>query len=84
MDSVSMARKLAYEIPVFAGLSYIGQGNSKTSSTIFCHIKSSKTPAKLVDILKSNGIDINKKGVGYIQTIKLDSLLGVTEEDIEI
>ncbi|MDP8221274.1 MAG: PTS sugar transporter subunit IIA [Candidatus Stygibacter frigidus] len=84
VDSISMARKLAYEIPVFAGLSYIGQGNSKSSSMIFCHIKSRQTPQKLAEILKSNGININKKGVGYIQTFKLDSLLGVTEEDIDV
>jgi len=51
---------------------------------IFCHIKSRQTSQKLADILKSNGIDINKKGVGYIQTIKLESLLGVTEEDIDV
>lgn len=84
VDSVSMARKLAYEIPVFAGLSYIGQGNSKTSTMIFCHIKSSQTPLRLSEILKSNGIDIRKKGVGYIQTIKLESILGETEEDIQL
>jgi nitrogen PTS system EIIA component len=84
VDSISMARKLAYEIPVFAGLSYIGQGNSKTSTMIFCHIKSKKTPQKLANILKSNGIDLNKRGTGYIQTLKLDSIIGDTEEDIDI
>jgi len=84
VDSVSMAKKLAYEIPVFAGLSYIAQGNSKSSSMIFCHIKNSKTPEKLSDILKSNGIDINKKGIGYIQTLKLESLIGETKENIEL
>ncbi len=84
VDSISMARKLAYEIPVFAGLSYIGQGNSKSSTMIFCHIKNRKTPVRLTEILKSNGIDIVKKGIGYIQTLKLDSLLGETEEDIDV
>ncbi|MCF7911976.1 MAG: PTS sugar transporter subunit IIA [Candidatus Cloacimonetes bacterium] len=84
VDSISMARKLAYEIPVFAGLSYIGQGNSKTSTMIFCHIKSRETPQKLAKILKSNGIDLNKRGTGYIQTIKLANIIGDTEEDIDI
>jgi nitrogen PTS system EIIA component len=84
VDSISMARKLAYEIPVFAGLSYIGQGNSKSSTMIFCQINNRQTPAKLTEILKSNGIDINKKGVGYIQTIKIDTLIGETEEEIDL
>ena len=84
VDSVSMARKLAYDIPVFAGLSYIGGNNSKSSSMLFCHIKNPRIPLHLANLLKSNGIDLNKKGTGYIQLIKLESIIGNPEEEIEL
>lgn len=84
VDSVSMARKLAYDIPVFAGLSYIGSGDSKSSNMLFCHIRNPRLPLHLANLLKSNGIDLNKKGTGYIQLIKLESIIGIPEEDIDL
>ncbi|MCF7919853.1 MAG: PTS sugar transporter subunit IIA [Candidatus Cloacimonetes bacterium] len=84
VDSVSMARKLAYDIPVFAGLSYIGTGSSKFSNMLFCHITNPRIPQHLANLLKSNGIDLKKKGIGYIQLIKLESIIGEPEEEINI
>lgn len=84
LDSVSMARKLAYEMPVFAGLSYMAQGKSKQSNVIFAHIESRNSAVKLAELLKENGIDLDKKGVGFIQVIKVEDVIGNFEEDIDL
>ncbi|MBN1327795.1 MAG: PTS sugar transporter subunit IIA [Candidatus Cloacimonetes bacterium] len=84
VDSTSMARKLAYEMPIFAGLSYMAQGKSKTSRLIFALIDNSTTAHKLAGILKANGIDLSRKGVGFIQTIKIDNIIGNPEENVEL
>ncbi len=84
VDTISMAKKLAYEIPVFAGLSYMAQGKSKRSNVIFSHIENKDIAHKLAGLLKENGIDLDKKGVGYIQIIKVEDIIGNYEEDIEL
>ena len=84
VDATSMAKKLAYEVPVFAGLSYMAQGKSKLSSLIFAHIENRETAHKLAELLKSNGIDLNSKGVGFIQTIRVENVIGNFEEEIEL
>ncbi|MCK4696536.1 MAG: hypothetical protein KAT74_12270, partial [Candidatus Cloacimonetes bacterium] len=84
VDTISMAKKLAYEIPVFAGLSYMAQGKSKRSNVIFAHIENKDIAHKLAGLLKENGIDLDKKGVGFIQTIKVEDIIGNYEEDIEL
>jgi mannitol/fructose-specific phosphotransferase system IIA component (Ntr-type) len=84
LDATSMAKKLAYEMPVFAGLSYMAQGKSKHSSLIFAHIEYREIARKLANLLKENGIDLYKTGVGFIQTIKVDDVIGNFEEDIEL
>lgn len=84
LDSTSMVRKLAYEMPVFAGLSYMAQGKNKDSNVIFAHIEDKNTANKLAELLKENGIDLYKKGVGYIQIIRVENVIGSYEEDIEL
>ncbi|MBC8465899.1 PTS sugar transporter subunit IIA, partial [bacterium] len=84
LDATSMAKKLAYEMPVFAGLSYMAQGKSQHSYLIFAHIEYRDIARKLANLLKENGIDLNKTGVGFIQTIKVDEVIGNFEEDIEL
>lgn len=84
VDSVSMARKMAYEMPVFAGLSYMAQGKSSSSSLIFAHIEKRNQAEQLARLLKDYKIDFNKKGVGFIQVIKLENVIGSFEEDIDI
>ncbi|MCD4797126.1 MAG: PTS sugar transporter subunit IIA [Candidatus Cloacimonetes bacterium] len=84
IDATSMARKLAYELPVFAGLSYMAQGKSKRSTIILAHIESRDLAYKLSQLLKENGIDLDKKGVGFIQIIEVADIIGNYEEDIEL
>jgi mannitol/fructose-specific phosphotransferase system IIA component (Ntr-type) len=84
VDATSMAKTLAYELPIFAGLSYMAQGKSKRSSLIFAHIENRNLARKLADLVKENGIDLSRKGVGYIQTIRVEDIIGNFEEDIEL
>lgn len=84
VDSTSMAKKLAYEMPVFAGLSYMTPGKSKKSQLIFAYLENKNMAIKLAKLLKEHKVDLDKKGVGYIQTIKIDALIGNPEEEIEL
>jgi len=84
IETSSMARKLAYEMPVFAGLSYMAQGKSKQSQLYICSITGKHIAEQFVSILKNNGLDLNKKGVGHIQLIPVESVLGNIEEDIDL
>ena len=84
LDSTSMARKLAYEMPVFAGLSYMAQGKSKESNVILAHIENKNIANKLAELLKENGLDLNEKGVGFIQIIRVENVIGNCEEDIDL
>jgi len=84
VESSSMAKRLAYDMPIFAGLSYMAQGKSKKSSMIFATLDNREQVDELPQLLKENGIDLNEKGVGFIQLIKVDSIIGNMDEDIEL
>jgi len=84
VEADSMAKTLAYEMPVFAGLSYMAQGKSKRSSLIMAHVEAKDTASKLAEILKENGIDLTVSGNGFIQTIKVEEVIGNFEEEIEL
>jgi len=84
VEASSLAKKIAYEIPIFAGLSYMSRGKSSSADLIISHLNKKSLAWKLVKLLKKNGIDLNKSGVGYIQLLKVESVIGNYEEDIEI
>ena len=77
-------KKLAYEMPVFAGLSYMATGKSKESLMIFSHIQNRNQATQLAKLLKENGIDLDQKGVGFMQVIKVEDVIGSFEEEIEV
>lgn len=84
IEANSMAKTLAYEMPVFAGLSYMAQGKSKRSSLLMAHVEAKETASKLAALLKINGIDLAKQGNGYIQMIKVENIIGNFEEEIDL
>lgn len=84
VQSSSMAKKLAYEMPLFAGLAYMTSGKSKSSELILAHVEDKKIAYQLATLLKDNGIDLEKRGVGFIQLIKVDGIIGNFEEDIDL
>jgi len=84
VDTISMAKKLSYEMPIFAGLSYMSQGKSKRSNVIMCYITRKDIAHKLRSLLKKNGVDLDKTGTGFIQLVKVDSIIGNFEEEIDL
>ncbi len=84
VDTISMAKKLSYEMPIFAGLSYMSQGKSKRSNVIMCYITRKDIAYKLRSLLKKNGVDLDITGTGFIQLVKVDSIIGNFEEEIDL
>ena len=84
VDADSVAKKLAYEMPVFAGLSYMKPAKSKKITLILATIERKLTASKLADLLLDEGIDLKKPGNGYIQLIPVTETIGTNEEDIEL
>ncbi|MCD6181671.1 MAG: PTS sugar transporter subunit IIA [Candidatus Cloacimonetes bacterium] len=84
LNGVSMARKMAYEMPVFAGLSYMAQGKSKSSQVIIATLTHRHDATKLVLLLKENGIDLDEQGVGFLHLIKVEKTYGTPEENLDL
>jgi len=84
LDGESMARKMAYEMPVFAGVSFMSPGKSKSTTMVVCTVRGRDTGKRLFDLLREHGIDFNRPNQGYIRLIRVDELLGNPEEAIDL
>jgi mannitol/fructose-specific phosphotransferase system IIA component (Ntr-type) len=84
LNGTSMARKMAYEMPIFAGLSYMAQGKSKESRVIIATLPHRHDATRLVLLLKENGIDLDATGVGFLHLIKIERTIGNYEEEIDL
>ena len=84
IDTVSMAKKLAYEVPLFAGLSYLSLSKSTKTHLIMAFGEDKKAVYELTRLLKDKGIDLNKKGTGFIQLIKVEDVIGDYDEEIDL
>ncbi len=80
VDSQSMGKVLAFEVPIFAGLRYQMDGARPYSKMIFAIAEDTESVDYLVKILEDIGIDINRPGIARILTIKLESSYGKPEE----
>ncbi|MCD4830017.1 MAG: PTS sugar transporter subunit IIA [Candidatus Cloacimonetes bacterium] len=84
IDGQSMARKMAYEMPVFAGLSYLSPGKSKETTMVVCTVRDRNLGLGLFNLLRENGIDLNRPNQGYIRLIRVDELIGNPEETLDL
>jgi hypothetical protein len=84
VDSASLAQKIAYEMPVFAGLRLMSHHKSSNSILVICYLQNKKTADKLANLLKQYNIDLNKQGTGFIQLIKVEKVIGNFNEEIEM
>jgi len=80
INSSSMAKRIAYEIPVFAGLNLRSKKKQNQTSTVICTVSDNRTPNRLAMIMKENNLDLNRSGNGFMQIFKLKSLIGVYDE----
>ena len=78
IDSESMRKVLAYEIPIFAGLR-IG-GSRPYSKTILALSDDPDVGAEMVHLLKDINIDLEAPGVATLITLRVESVLGTPAE----
>ena len=83
IDSESMGKALAYNVPIFAGLRF-GLGGKPLSKVIYAISEDRDAGKELVKLLKQVGIDLEQPGVARIITLNVESIYGTPEviEDI--
>ncbi len=80
LNSTSMARKIAFQIPVFAGLSIKSSKNNTESAVIMSNITDKKIPNRLFAILKELNLDFSEPGIGFMQLLKTNIVVGDIDE----
>ncbi len=83
-ECTSVARKIAYEIPVFAGFSYLNDEKSTKTFCIESIINNKDIGKKLYNILKENDIDLNNPNTGYIKLTPVEAIIGNIDENIDL
>lgn len=78
INSESMRRVLAYEVPIFAGLR-IG-GDRPYSKLIFALVEDKDIGTEIVEMLQDIDIDLLAPGVATILTIRIESFLRTPSE----
>ena len=83
LDSETLEKKLAYDIPMFAGLTHF-KGKSPYSKTFIGIMDNSNQIDYLNELLLKEEIDLNAPGAGFLMTIKADKIIGGIPEEIEV
>lgn len=80
IESQSMEKVLAYEVPIFAGLRFQTKGQRKYSKTILALVDDKQLADEILRFLQEMDIDFMAPGVGRIITVKVESALGIPSE----
>ncbi len=80
IKSLSMARKIAYDMPVFSGLSMRHRKKNLETALIISNVNDRRIPHRLSAILKEYEIDFTKPGYGYIQLFPTEIVAGTLDE----
>ena len=83
IDSETLEKKLAYDIPIFAGLSYF-KGKSPYSKTFIGIMDNSEQVDYLNELLIKENIDLRNPGEGFLLSIKADRIIGGIPEEIDV
>ncbi|RKX75137.1 MAG: PTS sugar transporter subunit IIA [Spirochaetes bacterium] len=83
LDSETLEKKMAYDIPMFAGLSHF-KGKSPYSKTFIGIMDNSNQIDYLNKLLIKEGIDLNTPGAGFLLTIKVEKIIGGIPEEIDV
>ena len=75
VDSQSMVHRMAYDIPIFAGLQKIVGEESAHSKTIFAVIKDEENLDEFNNILKKEGIIFGQEEAGIMFTVPVDNII---------
>ena len=82
LDSEGMGHHLAYEVPIFAGLSRLVGEPKAHNKTILALIKDKTVVKELQKILKESNIDFSRSGTGIVFTIPVNMVIK-SSNDIE-
>ena len=80
IESQSLTRALASDVPIFAGLRFQMEGSKKYSKVILALTDNPDIGDELVSILKDEDIDFDKPGTGRIVLLKTEKVFGKPEE----
>lgn len=83
LDSETLEKKLAYDIPMFAGLSHF-KGKSPYSKTFIGIMDNPNQIDYLSKLLLKEEIDLTAPGAGFLLTIKADKIIGGIPKEIDI
>jgi len=83
IDSETLEKKLTYDIPIFAGLTYY-KGKSPYSKTFIGILNSIDQVDYLNQLLFKKGIDLSKPGTGFILTLEAQKIVGGIPSEMEI
>jgi PTS system fructose-specific IIC component len=83
LDSETLEKKMAYDIPMFAGLSHY-KGKSPYSKTFIGIMDNSNQIDYLNKLLLKEGIDLNAPGAGFLMTIRAEKIIGGIPEEIDV
>jgi len=81
IDSEGLAHALAYDVPIFAGLRKMVGGTKKHNKTIFTIIDDDKVLSELHEILKEEGINFEKRGMGVMFTVPVSEVIKKSIEE---
>ncbi|MCD6123107.1 MAG: PTS sugar transporter subunit IIA [Spirochaetales bacterium] len=83
IDSETLEKKLTYDIPIFAGLTYY-KGKSPYSKTFIGILNSIDQLNYLNQLLIKEDIDLSKPGAGFILTLEAKKIIGGIPGEMEI
>ena len=83
IDSETLEKKLTYDIPIFAGLTYY-RGKSPYSKTFIGILNSIDQVNYLNQLLIKEDIDLSKPGAGFILTLEAKKIIGGIPGEMEI
>jgi hypothetical protein len=83
LNTETLEKKLAYDIPLFAGLTYF-KGKNPYSKTFIGFLNNTNQTEHLYKLLLDIGIDLNKPGAGFLTCIEVKKTFGGIPGEIDI
>ncbi|MCD5397947.1 hypothetical protein LR003_03340 [candidate division NPL-UPA2 bacterium] len=80
VDSVGMGRILAHDIPIFAGLRHLLEGNRPYNKTIFAVVNDDKKVEEAITVFEEICGSLDKPGTGFLFTLPVTRAKGLARE----
>ncbi|MGE5587224.1 MAG: P-II family nitrogen regulator [Clostridia bacterium] len=79
MNSTGMGRQLSRQVPIFASLGYLTDGDRPYNYTVFAVMKDDKVP-RVIDALNRLLGDLSRPGTGILFTVPVGTVVGLAPE----